>query len=211
MLINAGPTHEKIDPVRYIGNYSSGKMGFSLATEAVKRGADVTLVLGPVGHIPILDDIDLINVISADEMASAMEERFDRSDITILAAAVADFKPQKTADSKIKRGKSGFELALEPTRDIASSLGSAKRSHQLLIGFALETDNELDNARSKLLSKNLDLIVLNSLRDKGAGFGQDTNRVTLIDKYNNIDKFELKSKDEVAVDILNKVEGLLRK
>ena len=208
MLINAGPTHEAIDPVRFIGNHSSGKMGVALATAAADCGASVHLVAGPGVVVPVTAGLQVTRVTSAAEMADACYSIFPSCDVAILAAAVADFTPETSHDRKMKRGEDDLVLRLKPTADIAAGLGSAKKEGQLLAGFALETDNELENAAGKLKRKNLDMIVLNSLRDSGAGFGGDTNKITIIDKYNNIDKFELKSKDEVALDILEKVASL---
>lgn len=209
LLVNAGPTYENIDPVRFIGNYSSGKMGIAIAEAAAERGAEVTLVLGPTYLKPATARINLVNVTSAAEMAFECERHFNQADITILAAAVADFTPASPSGRKIKKSGSDLTLRLLPTIDIAASLGKQKRAGQLLAGFALETENGEHNARLKLAGKNLDLIVLNSLSDSGAGFGHDTNLVTIIDKSNNIDKFELKSKESVAEDILDKIESLL--
>ncbi|HUS87522.1 MAG TPA: bifunctional phosphopantothenoylcysteine decarboxylase/phosphopantothenate--cysteine ligase CoaBC [Bacteroidales bacterium] len=209
LVVNAGPTFERIDPVRYIGNFSTGKMGIALAEAASARGAEVTLILGPTHLRPTGSSIKVISVESSSEMASECELYFRNADITILSAAVADFRPVKTSKVKIKRGGANLQLDLEPTVDIAGSLGSVKRDDQILVGFALETDNEEINARDKLIRKNFDLIILNSLADKEAGFGHETNRITLIDRSNNIDKFELKSKGEVAGDILDKIESLL--
>lgn len=211
ILINAGPSYELIDPVRFIGNFSSGKMGISIAEEASRRGADVTLVLGPTQLRPHDKRIQVCNVISAADMAEESQKYFADSDIIILSAAVADFKPLEESKTKIKREKDNLYLTLEPTTDIAALLGKIKTKSQLLVGFALETNSEEKNAFDKLIRKNLDLIVLNSLRDKGAGFGVDTNKVTIIDRSNNIDKFELKSKAEVAKDILDKIENMLKK
>jgi phosphopantothenoylcysteine decarboxylase / phosphopantothenate---cysteine ligase len=208
VLINAGPTHEAIDPVRFIGNHSSGKMGVALATAAAECGAGVHLVAGPGVVVPIISGLQVTRVTSAAEMANACYSIFPSCDVAILAAAVADFTPETSHDRKLKRGEDNLVLRLKPTADIAAGLGSAKKPGQLLAGFALETDNELENAAGKLKRKNLDMIVLNSLRDSGAGFGGDTNKITIIDKYNIIDKFELKSKDEVALDILEKVASL---
>ena len=208
MLINAGPTHEAIDPVRFIGNHSSGKMGVALATAAADCGASVHLVAGPGVVVPVTAGLQVTRVTSAAEMADACYSIFPSCDVAILAAAVADFTPETSHDRKMKRGEDDLVLRLKPTADIAAGLGSAKKEGQLLAGFALETDNELENAAGKLKRKNLDMIVLNSLRDSGAGFGGDTNKITIIDKYNIIDKFELKSKDEVALDILEKVASL---
>lgn len=209
ILINAGPTVEPIDPVRYVSNHSSGKMGIAIADTAATMGADVTLVLGPVAMKPTHPEVRVINVVTAAEMMEASVTAFGACDIAILAAAVADFTPETTSSKKIKRGGDEIILRLKPTVDIAAALGKMKKKHQLLAGFALETDNGIENAVSKLKRKNLDLIVLNSLLEEGAGFGYDTNRITLIDKSNNIDKFELKTKGEVAVDILNKIISLV--
>jgi len=210
LLINAGPTREKIDPVRFISNYSSGKMGIAIADTAASYGADVELVLGPVEIKPKCREIKIIDVTSAESMAKECISRFDRCDIAILSAAVADFTPEIIADNKIKRGGKDLFIKLKPTMDIASELGRMKKKEQILVGFALETDNEIENAMSKLKRKNLDLIVLNSMNDKGAGFGVDTNRITIIDKQNNIDKFELKSKEEAAKDIIDKVVSIIK-
>ena len=209
LLINAGPTQEKIDPVRFISNYSSGKMGVALADAACEYGAEVELVLGPVNVYPRQSSVKVINVTSAESMANECIGRFGKCDIAILAAAVADFTPDIASKKKIKRGDNELIMNLKPTTDIATVLGKAKTSKQLLAGFALETDNELENAAMKLKRKNLDIIVLNSLNEKGAGFGYDTNRITMIDRYNNIDKFELKSKEEAARDILDKIVSMI--
>jgi len=210
ILINAGPTHESIDPVRFIGNHSSGKMGIALANAAHKSGAEVHLVAGPGVGDPD-NGIAVTRVTSAAEMAEACIELFPSFNVAILAAAVADFTPVVQLESKLKRGDDDLIIKLKPTSDIARSLGSLKKPGQAIVGFALETNNELDNATDKLKRKNLDIIVLNSLRDAGAGFGGDPNKVTIIDKYNNIDKFELKSKSEVAYDILEKIASLIQK
>ena len=198
-----------IDPVRFISNFSTGKMSVALADEAVKRGAKVTLILGPSSCKPKNAEIEIVNVVSASEMASQTISRFPKADIAILSAAVSDFTPKERNKSKIKRGKDDLFIELTPTTDIAATLGEIKTKRQLLVGFALETDNEEKSAISKISRKNLDMIVLNSLQDSGAGFGFDTNKITIIDSSNNIDKFELKSKEEVASDIFNKIEGLL--
>ncbi len=208
LLINAGPTREQIDPVRFISNYSSGKMGIAIANTAAESGADVELVLGPVNIQPHRS-VKVINVTSALSMADECIKRFALCDIAILAAAVADYTPEKVAENKIRRNDKDLIIKLSPTVDIAAKLGNMKKKSQLLIGFALETDNELENAVSKLKRKNLDLIVLNSLKDKDAGFGYDTNRITIIDKNNNIDKFELKSKEEAARDIIDKIVSMM--
>ncbi len=186
-------------------------MGICIAEEAFSRGASVTLILGPTQLRPSDSRITVKNVISASEMAEETLKHFADADVAILTAAVADFKPLEAKVSKIKRDKDKLNLQLSPTKDIAAALGRVKNENQILIGFALETDNEEKNAKDKLVRKNLDLIVLNSLNDKGAGFGGDTNRVTIIDRSNKIDKFELKSKVEVAKDILDKIENILKK
>jgi phosphopantothenoylcysteine decarboxylase / phosphopantothenate---cysteine ligase len=209
LLINAGPTREQIDPVRFIGNYSSGKMGIALADAAADYGADVELVLGPVAILPQNRSVKIINVTSAKSMTEVCIARFANCDVAILAAAVADFTPESVTGKKIKRTDNELIIKLKPTIDIASELGRIKKKKQLLIGFALETDNELENAILKLKRKNLDIIVLNSLKEKGAGFGFDSNRITIIDKNNNINKFELKSKVEAAKDILNKIISIM--
>lgn len=211
MLINAGPTHEAIDPVRFIGNHSSGKMGVALAAAAVACGAEVHLVAGPGVFIPEYALYSVTRVTTAAEMSEACNRLFPGFDIAVLAAAVADFTPEVSHGSKIKRGRDDMVITLKPTADIAAGLGSSKKRGQMVVGFALETDNEIENAIGKLKRKNLDMIVLNSLRDEGAGFGGDTNRVTIIDRYNKIDKFELKPKDKVAFDILGKIAALRQK
>lgn len=209
ILVTAGPTYEPIDPVRFIGNYSSGKMGYAIAEELANRGAMVTLVSGPVSLIPQNANINVIKVQTAMEMYKACTTCFNSMDVAILSAAVADFTPANPVDSKIKREKQDLQLYLQPTKDIAASLGQMKQNGQVLIGFALETNDEIKNAQRKLQSKNLDFIVLNSLNDTGAGFQVDTNVVTIIDKHNNIEKSELKNKTEVAKDIVNKLVAFL--
>ena len=184
-------------------------MGIALAEKASELGAHVDLVLGPVEHIPADKDIRVISVTTADSMADECINRFPGCDIAILAAAVADFKPEQSEIQKIKRANKEFILKLKPTRDIAEALGKIKKPNQLLAGFALETFDEIENATKKLLKKNFDIIVLNSLREKGAGFGYDTNKITIIDRYNIIDKFELKTKKEAAEDILDKIIKML--
>lgn len=201
-LVTAGPTHEKIDPVRFIGNYSSGKMGYAIASELADAGAKVTLVSGPVQIKSTNAGVTVIRVESAKEMHEKCLEIFPETDGAVMCAAVADFTPETYSGSKIKREKDDLIIRLKPTDDIARDLGRIKTENQLLIGFALETSDELSNAFSKLKRKNLDLIVLNSLNDAGAGFGVDTNKITLIDKDNNLTFFELKSKTEVAEDIV---------
>lgn len=209
VLITAGPTHEKIDPVRFIGNYSSGKMGYALAEECASRGAEVTLVSGPVSLTIDNPAVRVVKVESAREMLAACEEAFPQSDVAVMCAAVADYAPKEVADRKIKREHSEvpvIELVKNP--DIAATLGRAKRQDQQLVGFALETDHELDNAREKLSRKNLDMIVLNSMRDKGAGFGTDTNKVSIIKADGSREDFGLKPKREVAADIVDAILAL---
>lgn len=204
ILITAGPTYESIDPVRFIGNHSSGKMGFDIANEAATLGAEVILVTGPT-HLKVSNDtIHVIKVVSAEEMYNACHQHYNDVDIAIAAAAVADYRPKNVASQKIKKNDANFSIELEKTKDILASLGTLK-NHQYLIGFALETENEIENAKVKIQKKNLDLIVLNSLQDEGAGFGSTTNKVTFIDSNFNIEFMELKTKEEVAIDILNKV------
>jgi phosphopantothenoylcysteine decarboxylase / phosphopantothenate---cysteine ligase len=210
LLINAGPTREPLDPVRFISNFSSGKMGIALADAAAEYGADVELVLGPVSITPANRSVKVIDVITAESMANECISRFPGCDIAILSAAVADFTAEEIKREKIKKDGTELVLKLKPTADIAELLGRTKKTSQLLVGFALETDNELNNAKKKLIRKNLDVIVLNSLKDSGSGFGHHTNRITIIDRYNNIDKFELKSKEEVARDILNKIVSMIQ-
>jgi phosphopantothenoylcysteine decarboxylase/phosphopantothenate--cysteine ligase len=204
ILITAGPTYENIDPVRFIGNYSTGKMGYAIADECASRGADVTVVSGPVSIEPNNKQVKVVNVRSASDMFNAAESLFESSDITVLSAAVADFTPVSKADSKIKREKDNLTLELRPTVDIAASLGKRKRSNQMLVGFALETDNEELNAKSKLERKNFDFIVLNSMRNPGTCFGSDNNQIKIIDR-NNIVSYPFKSKTEVAKDIVDKI------
>ena len=210
ILINAGPTREPLDPVRFISNFSSGKMGIALADAASGLGASVDLVLGPVNIRPADRSVKVTDVTTAGSMADECIALFPRCDIAILSAAVADFTPIEVKNSKIKKDTKDLLLKLKPTTDIASALGKIKRPGQILAGFALETDDELENAKRKLLSKNLDIIVLNSLKEKGAGFGHDTNKITLIDRNNIIDKFELKSKEEAAKDILEKIVSMIQ-
>jgi len=202
VLITAGPTYEAIDPVRFIGNHSSGKMGFELAKKAANLGADVYLITGNSNETVSNLLIQRINVVSAEEMYHEVHKYFESVDIAILSAAVADYKPKEVAENKIKKASDTMTIELVKTKDILASLGKVK-SHQFLAGFALETNNELENAIAKLKSKNLDLIVLNSLQDKGAGFKEETNKVTIIDKFEKISEFSLKSKAEVAEDIFN--------
>ena len=209
VLITAGPTYEKIDPVRFVGNYSSGKMGYALAEACAKQGAEVTLVSGPVMLQTTHPAIRRIDVESAQEMYSAATTHFPQADIAILSAAVADFTPETTADKKIKRKGDELVLNLRPTQDIAAALGAIKNDKQLLVGFALETDNEVQNAQDKMKRKNFDFIVLNSLQDKGAGFRVDTNKITIIDRQQGTTAYETKSKQEVAEDIVEYIVSKL--
>ncbi len=210
ILINAGPTREPLDPVRFISNYSSGKMGIALADSAAEYGAEVVLVLGPVTIAPANKSVKVIDVTTAESMAKECISIFPDCDIAILSAAVADFTAPEVKKEKIKKDGNGLLLNLKPTTDIAETLGKMKKTGQLLVGFALETNNETENAKRKLFRKNLDFIVLNSLTESGAGFGYDTNKITIIDRYNIIDKFELKSKEEAAKDILNKIISIIQ-
>ena len=207
IVITAGPTYEKIDPVRFIGNYSSGKMGYALAEACASRGAEVVLVSGPVTLQTVHPNIHRIDVESAVEMHRAAVDAFKDADAGILCAAVADFTPEQVADQKIKREKDDLVLRLKPTCDIAASLGKEKRPDQLLVGFALETCDEVSHAQDKLARKNFDFIVLNSLNDKGAGFRCDTNKITIIDRTEAV-SYPLKRKQEVAEDIVDKLSSL---
>ena len=204
ILITAGPTHEAIDPVRFIGNNASGKMGIAIAMECKKRGANVTLVCGPTSE-NISADINLIRVKTAAEMYEACHQLFSKTDIAIMSAAVADYTIVNPAENKIKKTSGNINIELEKTKDILKSLGEIKKKNQLLVGFALETENEKENAIAKLKSKNADFIVLNSLNDNGAGFGFDTNKITIFDRSENEFQFEIKSKQEVAADIINTI------
>ena len=204
ILVSAGPTYEFIDPVRFIGNHSSGKMGFAIAEEAASRGASVTLITGPV-HLTTPEQVYRKDVVSAEEMKNAILHYFDDSDVLIMAAAVADYKPKVVSDEKIKKKNAKLSLELVKTDDILKEIVKNKKQ-QFVVGFALETNNEQENAKQKLVHKNLDAIVLNSLNDTGAGFGHDTNKVTII-TANEEKTYTLKSKKEVAVDILNFIEG----
>ena len=204
ILVTAGPTYEAIDPVRFIGNHSSGKMGFDIAESAASYGAEVILISGPT-HLNTLNPvINLIRVTSAKEMYDACHDHFNSVDVAICAAAVADYKPKFVAEQKIKKEEAILTIELEKTQDILASLGKIKQN-QFLIGFALETENEIENAKLKIQKKNLDLIVLNSLQDEGAGFGKATNKITFIDKDFIVEPMDLKSKELVANDIMNKV------
>lgn len=204
VLITAGPTHEAIDPVRFIGNHSSGKMGFEIAEAAANLGATVILITGPTHETINHDLVTVVSIVSAEDMYNEVHKYFESADIVVMSAAVADYKPKTVASEKIKKTEETFYIELEKTKDILKSLGQLKK-HQFLVGFALETHNELDYAKGKLKSKNLDLIVLNSLQDKGAGFGGSTNKVTFITAANQIIENKLKSKAEVAVDLWQQI------
>ena len=208
LLLTAGPTYEAIDPVRFIGNHSSGKMGFAIAKTAANLGAEVILIAGPSAETIQHSFVKRIDVKSAEEMYTQAHLYFKDTDIAILSAAVADYRPKNVATQKIKKKDATIEIVLEKTKDILASLGEIKE-HQLLVGFALETNNEVENAKGKLKKKNLDLIVLNSLQDKGAGFATDTNKITIIDKDLSKQTFGLKSKDAVAEDIMNAIVAKL--
>lgn len=199
-LVTAGPTYEAIDPVRFIGNHSSGKMGYALAKQLLALGAKVTLISGPTA-LDAPQNLDRIQVTSAHEMLEAVVQHFSQSDIIVMSAAVADYTPIEVASQKIKKKEDQFSIALKKTTDILASIGTKKTEKQLLIGFALETNNEVEHAKDKLMRKNLDFIVLNSMQDKGAGFATDTNKVTVIDRFQHIQEFTLKSKEDVAKDI----------
>jgi len=207
-LVSAGPTYEAIDPVRFIGNHSSGKMGYAIAERLQALGAEVTLVSGP-SHLQLSENIEKISVTSAKEMLDACFEKFKTADITVMSAAVADYTPAEVATTKIKKKDETFSITLTKTTDILATLGSKKKPQQLLAGFALETDNELENAKAKLKKKNLDFIVLNSMQDKGAGFAGDDNKITIIDRKENQYPFSLKSKKEAAEDICNFIVDLV--
>jgi phosphopantothenoylcysteine decarboxylase/phosphopantothenate--cysteine ligase len=202
VLITAGPTYEAIDPVRFIGNHSSGKMGFELANVISSLGAEVVLISGPTKEVVSNSLVKVLPVVSAEEMYEVVHEYYPTVDIAICAAAVADYKPKNIASQKIKKKDTVFSIDLVKTKDILASLGANKKK-QFLIGFALETNNEIENAIGKLKRKNLDFIVLNSLQDKGAGFGKSTNKITIIEKNEKLTSFDLKSKKDVAIDIVN--------
>ena len=210
VLVTAGPTYEAIDPVRFIGNHSSGKMGFAIASAAANLGAEVFLISGPSNQQIKHSLVHRVDVVSAEEMYDASHMYFKDVDIAILSAAVADYKPKKSASQKIKKTDTALELSLSPTKDILASLGAIKKQ-QYLVGFALETNNEIENAKGKLKRKNLDAIILNSLKDKGAGFAKDTNKITFIDKEFNEKAFKLKSKVAVAKDIMNEIVNRIKK
>ncbi|MDD5997849.1 MAG: bifunctional phosphopantothenoylcysteine decarboxylase/phosphopantothenate--cysteine ligase CoaBC [Bacteroidales bacterium] len=212
VMITAGPTYEKIDPVRFIGNYSSGKMGFALAEECADRGAEVTLIAGPTSLKTVNGKINRINVESAQQMFDAAVENSPSADVQILCAAVADYRPSVTADKKIKREKTGeMTLTLVPNPDIAAALGKIKRENQVNVGFALETNDEATNAKDKCARKNFDFIVMNSLKDKGAGFQVDTNKITIFTAGGDVMEYPLKTKKEVAADIVDAVVEIAKK
>lgn len=210
VLVNAGPTYEAIDPVRFIGNRSSGKMGVAIADEFAKQGASVTLVLGPSHQKPFQKNVKVIAIESAEELLNACIIAFENCDIAVLSAAVADYKPVEVSLTKIKKKDTEFNLALTKTVDVLETLGKLKTS-QLLVGFALETNNLIEYAKDKIIKKNLDFIIANSAIEKGSGFGVDTNKITIIDKHNNLTNFELKTKQEVAKDIVNFTLQLIKK
>ncbi|MCB0490690.1 MAG: bifunctional phosphopantothenoylcysteine decarboxylase/phosphopantothenate--cysteine ligase CoaBC [Cyclobacteriaceae bacterium] len=207
-LVTAGPTHEALDPVRFIGNNSSGKMGFAIAESLANQGAKVTLVTGPTHLALAHPGIEVKRVTSAQEMYEACQKVFSDTDITVLSAAVADYRPAQTAPQKIKKTDQDLAIQLVKTPDIAAELGKQKKNGQRIVGFALETENEESNAKKKIEAKNFDLIVLNSLNDSGAGFGHDTNKISVINRNGEIQKFSLKSKKDVAADIVNAIVGL---
>lgn len=211
VLITAGPTYEPIDPVRFIGNRSSGKMGIAIADEFAKQGNEVTLVKGATELNPVNPLIKQIKVQTAAEMFDACAQYFSSSDVIVFAAAVADYTPKFPSETKIKKKENEFSLELIKTKDIAAELGKQKRENQIMAGFALETDNEEESAKEKLKKKNFDFIVLNSLRDKGAGFQTDTNKITILDKNGNVSKFDLKEKSEVAKDIVSYVSKMMNR
>ncbi|ATP54997.1 bifunctional phosphopantothenoylcysteine decarboxylase/phosphopantothenate--cysteine ligase CoaBC [Pedobacter ginsengisoli] len=208
VLVTAGPTYEAIDPVRFIGNHSSGKMGFAIAERFARLGAEVTLVTGPTAEKSSLQ-LNRIDVVSAAQMLAACEKEFRKAEIMVMSAAVADYTPVTTASQKIKKSSSEFNLELKKTEDILATLGKLKTENQILVGFALETENEEEHAKDKLIRKNLDLIILNSLNDKGAGFKMDTNKITIFNKAFEKTVFEMKSKTEVAKDICDEILKLV--
>ncbi len=201
ILVTAGPTHEPIDPVRFIGNHSTGKMGIAIAECFANAGNEVTLILGATHLLPSLKTVKVVKVNTATEMLEAATQYFDNSDVIVFAAAVADYTPANPSNTKIKKNDDTFTLELKKTKDIAMELGKQKRQGQTIVGFALETDNEQQNAVEKLKKKNFDFVVLNSMKDEGAGFKHDTNKITILDKIGNETKFELKAKQDVAKDI----------
>lgn len=211
ILITAGPTYEPIDPVRFIGNRSSGKMGIAIAEEFAKHGNNVILVKGETHLNPLNSAIQQVNVRTAEEMYQACAQYFPSADVIVFAAAVADYTPRYTSKTKIKKKEGELTIELVKTKDIALELGKTKKQNQIVVGFALETDNEMVHAHEKLKKKNFDFIVLNSMNDKGAGFQNDTNKITIIDKNGNVTTFDLKTKKEVAVDIVSYVQKIRNK
>lgn len=204
-LVTSGPTYEPIDPVRFVGNRSSGKMGVAIAQELANRGAMVDLILGPSSLAVENSNIKVHDVETASQMHQQVEQLFSATDIAVFAAAVADYSPDNVQEHKIKKNSADWNISLKKTQDILQEMSKKKQAHQFVVGFALETENELANAQDKLIKKNLDMIVLNSLRDKGAGFQHNTNKITIIDKATNCYNFDLKHKDEVAKDIIDKI------
>ncbi|MBU8892735.1 MAG: bifunctional phosphopantothenoylcysteine decarboxylase/phosphopantothenate--cysteine ligase CoaBC [Bacteroidales bacterium] len=211
ILVTAGPTFEPIDPVRFIGNYSSGKMGFAIAEELANLGAEVILVAGPTNLEISNSLITRINIQTAQEMYDVSVKHFPDCDGAIMSAAVADYKPAVQFDKKVKRSNAEMQIVFEPNKDIAAELGRIKKKNQVLVGFALETNDEFENAKKKIKNKNLDFIVLNSLKDEGAGFGHNTNKISIIDKQDSTFKFDLKPKKEVATDIIEVLISKLKK
>jgi len=205
VLVTAGPTHEKIDPVRFIGNHSSGKMGFAIAEAFAAQGAKVHLVTGPSLQETQAVGVNVIRVTSAGEMFETCSDLMEQMNIAVFNAAVSDYTPVSTSDKKVKRGEEEWSIRMKPTRDIAAEMGKRKLAGQLLVGFALETNNEMENALRKLENKNLDLVVINSLQDSGAGFANDTNKVTMADRQGNIYSYDLKPKAQVAADLVERV------
>jgi phosphopantothenoylcysteine decarboxylase/phosphopantothenate--cysteine ligase len=208
VIITAGPTQEAIDPVRFIGNYSSGKMGYAIAHEFAERGAKVSLISGPVYITIHHPQIKVVKVKSGDEMFEHVNRLFEHADIAVFSAAVADYRPKNPNKSKIKKKDQSLSIELEPTIDILKTMGQKKKD-QFVVGFALETDNEVDNAQKKLIEKNCDAIVLNSMQDAGAGFGHQTNKISILGQNRNKIDFELKDKKEVAIDICEYIEKAL--
>ena len=211
ILITAGPTHEPIDPVRFIGNHSSGKMGIAIAEEFAKQENEVVLIKGATNLNPSIPSIQQISIKTAAEMFDACAQYFSWADVIVFAAAVADYTPKFPSQTKIKKKEDEFSIELVKTKDIAAELGKQRRENQVIVGFALETNNEEANAKEKLSKKNFDFIVLNSMRDEGAGFQTDTNKITIIDREGNTTKFDLKEKTEVAKDIVGYVQKMLNK
>ena len=209
ILLTAGPTHEPLDPVRFIGNHSTGKMGIAIAENFAKKGAQVTLILGPTTFLPTHHAIKTIRVQTAQQMCDAATAHFAEADVAILSAAVADYRPVNVSSIKIKKQSDSFNVELERTPDIAATLGAKKKANQILVGFALETNDELAHAKAKLERKNFDFIVLNSLQDAGAGFGYDTNKISIVRRNGDVEKFELKTKIDVAEDIATAIKKIL--